>query len=408
MRATAAGGRHDRQHRHARGGVVVAELHGQRPEVRRRPEEDDREQDDRGPGSPGRSPPPSRPAPGSSRPPRRSRCWTRSGASARGCTRRRRTGSPPSASAAASQFTARPSTRVAAAPSTMPDTSASPGLIAAFGRRAGHSGRRECASSPRRCPGRGSSSACSRCRPRARRRPASPPSARTGQAAPGQQHGRQGGDQQQLDDARLGQQEQRPGHQPRRAPCPAGRCTLPGPCPGSAPWRCVTRRLRAVAAVAAGGCPRPVRRPASRQCGRWRPARRPGPGAHAVRLVSASPGSAASAAPGARPAASAGLGGAAARRGAAGRPRSPPPGRLRARRAPRWPGSATRRPGPAGAAGRTQKYRTPAMTMNSTSGTRTSGCARAACCRASTPRGSCRGTAASCATNRCHLPRQPR
>ncbi len=45
---------HNGQHRHLRCGVVLPELHGQRPEVRRRPEEDDREQNQRWPRHPAR------------------------------------------------------------------------------------------------------------------------------------------------------------------------------------------------------------------------------------------------------------------------------------------------------------------------------------------------------------------
>ena len=120
------------------------------------------------------------------------------------CSRRRRAGSPPGP--------ARPRDRVdeqrepgdaTPRPAPAPKTSAAAGLTSPV-----TSGRRLVRFISRRCPGRARSSGCSPSRPRRCRRPAWRARAPTGrQPSRGEQHRRDGGDQQQLDDPGLGQRD---------------------------------------------------------------------------------------------------------------------------------------------------------------------------------------------------------
>ena len=144
---------HHRQHRDAGRRVVVAVPQRERPEVRRCPEEHDREQ------HPGRGLDragdrmPTRRAPAPHRPRRRSRCSAGSAASARSCTRTRRTASPRPRAAADSRLTRLHSSAKASASSTRPNTSAPLGLDRAHGRAAGA----RCGASPGRGHARSSS-----------------------------------------------------------------------------------------------------------------------------------------------------------------------------------------------------------------------------------------------------------
>ena len=102
-------------------------------------------------------------------------------------------------------------------------------------------GGAKCAASLRRYPGRDSSSACWRCPPRAPAEQGDRQQPGRGQPPLREQHRRDGRDQQQLDDPRLGQQEQRPGDEPDGRGCPGGCARCPCSRPASAPAACITR-----------------------------------------------------------------------------------------------------------------------------------------------------------------------
>ena len=132
----------------------------------------------------------------------------------------------PSDRAADSQLTSSPSQSEESTPS---DHTEDAGRTGARSRPSPAGGSR-CGASSRRCRGRGSSSACWPRRPRACRRPAWPRSATgTGRPRCGEEHRRERGDQQQLDDARLGQGDvvPRSSRECPRVRLPMTRCAAP-------------------------------------------------------------------------------------------------------------------------------------------------------------------------------------